>query len=50
MAVRISTTTYGPIVAEAGQANVNAEEQQSHVKVDRFRFSPTVKTGATYRF
>lgn len=38
------------IVAEAGQANVNAEEQQLQDKVDRFRFYPIVKIGATYRF
>ena len=38
------------IVAEAGQANVNAEEQQLQSKVDRFRFYPIVKIGATYRF
>lgn len=38
------------IVAEAGQANVDAEEQQLRDKVDRYRFYPVVKIGVTYRF
>lgn len=38
------------IVAEAGQANVNAEQQKLRDKVERFRFYPIVKIGATYRF
>lgn len=38
------------IVTEAGQANVNAEEQQLRDKIDRYRFYPIIKIGATYRF
>ena len=38
------------IVSEAGQANVNAEEQQLRDKVERYRFYPIVKVGVTYRF
>jgi opacity protein-like surface antigen len=38
------------IVAEAGQANLNAEEQQLANTIDRYRFYPIVKIGATYRF
>lgn len=38
------------IVAEAGQANVDAEEQQLRDKVNRFRIYPIVKIGVTYRF
>ncbi|GLU32639.1 hypothetical protein WKR88_11180 [Trinickia caryophylli] len=38
------------IVAEAGAANVAAEEQKLRDKVDRFRFYPIVKLGVTYRF
>ncbi|WP_206952652.1 hypothetical protein [Trinickia acidisoli] len=38
------------IVAEAGQANVDAEEQQLQSKIDRYRVYPSVKVGVTYRF
>lgn len=38
------------IVAEAGQANVDAEEQQLRNDVERYRFYPIVKIGVTYRF
>lgn len=38
------------IVAEAGQANVNAEEQSLQNTADRLRFYPIVKIGVTYRF
>jgi hypothetical protein len=38
------------IVAEAGQANVNAEEQSLQNSADRLRFYPIVKVGVTYRF
>jgi hypothetical protein len=38
------------IVAEAGQANVNAEEQSLQNTADRLRFYPIVKVGVTYRF
>jgi hypothetical protein len=38
------------IVAEAGQANVDAEKQSLQNTVDRYRFYPIVKVGVTYRF
>lgn len=38
------------IAAEAGQANVDAEEQQLRSKLERYRLYPIVKLGATYRF
>lgn len=38
------------IVAEAGQENVDAEEQQLQDKANRLRFYPIVKVGVTYRF
>jgi len=38
------------IVAEAGQANVDAEEQQLQHQADRLRFYPIVKIGVSYRF
>lgn len=38
------------IVAEAGQANVDAEQQDLQNKADKLRFYPIVKVGVTYRF
>lgn len=38
------------IVAEAGQANIDAEKQELQDKADRLRFYPIVKVGVTYRF
>jgi hypothetical protein len=38
------------IVAEAGQANVDAERQQLQDKADKWRWYPIVKVGVTYRF
>lgn len=38
------------IVAEAGQANVNAEQQQLQDKANNWRFYPIVKIGVSYRF
>lgn len=38
------------IVAEAGQANVDAEKQDLQNKADKLRFFPIVKVGVTYRF
>ncbi|TKC80345.1 hypothetical protein FAZ69_28945 [Trinickia terrae] len=38
------------IVAEAGQANVNAEEQELQNKANNWKFYPIVKIGVTYRF
>jgi len=38
------------IVAEAGQANVDAEKQSLQNTADRLRFYPIVKIGVTYRF
>jgi hypothetical protein len=38
------------IVAEGGQAALNTEEQQLANTIDRYRFYPIVKIGATYRF
>lgn len=38
------------IVAEAGESNVDTEEQQLRNKVERYRIYPIVKLGATYRF
>jgi hypothetical protein len=38
------------IVAEAGQANVDAEKQDLQNKADKLRWYPVVKVGVTYRF
>ncbi|MGF6244391.1 MULTISPECIES: hypothetical protein [Paraburkholderia] len=38
------------IVAEAGQANVDAEKQSLQNTADRLRFYPIVKVGVTYHF
>jgi hypothetical protein len=38
------------IVAEAGQANVDAEKQSLQNTADRLRFYPVVKVGVTYHF
>ena len=38
------------IVAEAGQANIDAEKQELQDKADKLRFYPIVKIGVTYRF
>jgi hypothetical protein len=38
------------IVAEAGQANVNAQQQQLQDKADNWKFYPIVKVGVSYRF
>ncbi|AXL53751.1 hypothetical protein DSC91_007353 [Paraburkholderia caffeinilytica] len=38
------------ILAEAGQASVDAEKRSLQNTVDRLRFYPVLKIGATYRF
>lgn len=38
------------IVAEAGAANIEAEERKLQDKADKLRFYPIVKVGVTYRF
>jgi hypothetical protein len=47
---RVDFDVPADIVAEAGQANINAEEQSLQNTADRLRFYPIVKVGVTYHF
>ena len=47
---RVDFDVPADIVAEAGQANVDAEKQSLQNTADRLRFYPIVKVGITYHF
>jgi hypothetical protein len=47
---RVDFDVPAEIVAEVGQANVDAEKQDLQNKADKLRWYPVVKVGVTYRF
>lgn len=47
---RVDLNVPASIVAQAGQANVDAERQELQDKANRLRFYPIIKIGVTYRF